>query len=555
MGQEIHSGVVITGQQLVGYWGARDQSAQLLSLLPGIAAAIRQPVSTKALGLSASGLASDIWVKQQDQSLLLGRSPFGCMPLYWTKIDDSIFFASHLRLLLPVLEQPAIDHAALFGYSCFSYVPNPLTPIAGIHSLVAGQELQWSSVDRPAIVINQHHWHPSSIQITDESVAIAQLQDLLQAAIERQIQDLPDEPVGVLLSGGLDSSIVAALLVKNGIKVLAYTLDFGRYGCSETPYAEQVAAHLQIPLRKIPVNPQIVKRSIDATAQALDLPFGDGVTVPLYLLCQTASNEVSTIFNGEGGDQLFGGWTNKPLIAASIYGGSDSFSQQYLQTFHRLYGYATQVFQPPLVAQFPDPVDWISPALAADPAMDLLHRLRRATLMLKGAQNIQPRATNLAGWHGLQVRSIFCDLPLAEWTFGVSGKLHLQGSCEKYILKKAVDDLLPAAIVWRTKRGMGVPLTSWLLEELWSELGTWLNPNILQQAGCWQTDLADRLVRGQLGGAIQGRRIGEILWLIIMWERWRTQVLGQSSAPPSWNHPFWWPQPLWQAIHSRNRHL
>ncbi len=553
MGREIYSGVIISCQQLVGYWGESDQSVQLLAMSTGLKTVAVQPISENPIGLSASGLALDVWARQQERGLILGREPFGCTPLYWTQLDTTIYFASHLRLLLPLLTQPVVNHSALLGYSCFSYVPNPLTPIEGIHSLSAGQELQWSAVEQPAVTISQYHWPQVPAQITDEEVAIAQLQNLLQSAIQDQIRDLPDEPVGVLLSGGLDSSIAAALLVRNGVKVLAYTLDFGEYGISEQPYAEQVATHLHIPLRKIPIHPQLVKRSIDATAQALDIPFGDGVTVPLYLLCQAASTEVSVIFNGEGGDQLFGGWTNKPLIAASIYGGDADFTRQYLQTFHRLSGYAAQVFQPQIVAQLPDPADWINPALAPDQTNDLLHRLRRASLMLKGAQNIQPRATNLASWHGLHVRSIFCHLPLAEWTFGIAGTLHLQGACEKYILKKAVEDLLPAEIVWRTKRGMGVPLTPWLVSGLWSDLGTWLNPQVLKQAGCWQPDLAARLVSGQLGGAFQGRRMGEILWLIIMWERWRTQVLRAPSAPPSWHHPFWWPPPLWKAINSRTR--
>jgi asparagine synthase (glutamine-hydrolysing) len=89
---------------------------------------------------------------------------------------------------------------------------------------------------------------------SDRAIAIDRLQDLLQSAVRRQIQDLPaNEPVGVLLSGGLDSSIVAALLVQNGIKVRAYSLDFGEAGSSEYPYAEQVAHYLQIPIIKVPV--------------------------------------------------------------------------------------------------------------------------------------------------------------------------------------------------------------------------------------------------------------------------------------------------------------
>ena len=544
--------IAILAGQLVGYWGGEDRSSILASLL----SASIQSLSDTPIGISASGLGLDSWVRLQGDDLVLGREPFGRTTLYWMECDGKIWFASHLQLLLPLLYQPEIDVGGLYGYSCFSYVPTPLTPVRGIQAVPAGTELCWqagkSARTQPVTLVSVAapvRWQQSKEQITDETVAIKQLQDLLQAAIHRQIQDLPDEPVGVLLSGGLDSSIAAALLVQNGVKVRAYTLDFGDARISEYPYAEQVAHHLQIPLVKVPVNPKLVRKSIDPTSRALDLPYGDGVTVPLYLLCQAASQDVSVIFNGEGGDQLFAGWTNKPLIAASIYGGSTDFTHQYLQTFHRLYGYERQSFQPHILAQILalDPAEWISAALDPTLTPELLHRLRRASLMLKGAQNIQPRATNLARWHGLKVRSIFCDLPLAEWTFGVSGTLQLQGACEKYILKRAVADLLPAEIVWRTKRGMGVPLTAWLFQGLWRDLGTWLNPQVLRQAGYWQPDIATQLVSGKFSGSIQGRRIGEVLWLIIMWERWRTNVLGEPTSL-SWNHPFWLPQPVWNKV-------
>jgi asparagine synthase (glutamine-hydrolysing) len=545
--------IAILGGQLVGYWGSDDRSSILASLL----AAPIQPLSDTPIGISASGLGLDCWVRlQADADLVLGREPFGRTPLYWMECDGAIWFASHLQLLLPLLSQPEIDLGGLYGYSCFSYVPTPLTPVRGIQAVPAGTELCWQAgkldPTNPVTMVSAAasvQWQQAQEQITDETIAVKQLQDLLQAAIQRQIQDLPDEPVGVLLSGGLDSSIAAALLVQNGVKVRAYTLDFGEAGISEQPYAEQVANYLQIPLVKVPVNPKLIRRSIDSTSRALELPYGDGVTVPLYLLCQAASQDVAVIFNGEGGDQLFAGWTNKPLIAASIYGGSTDFIQPYLQTFHRLYGYERQSFQPQILTPIEslNPADWISDALDPALAPELLHRLRRASLMLKGAQNIHPRATNLARWHGLKVRSIFCDLALAEWTFGVSGTLQLQGACEKYILKRAVENLLPSEIVWRTKRGMGVPLTAWLFQDLWRDLGTWLNPQVLARAGCWQPDIAAQLVSGKFSGSIQGRRIGEILWLIIMWERWRTQVLKQPTSL-SWNHPFWLPQPLWSKI-------
>jgi asparagine synthase (glutamine-hydrolysing) len=567
-------GVATCPQQLVGYWGYGNPTtlAQSLRILLAQTAETdwsmtSQPAADGTLAtLSASGLASasqadiasaDVWVRVRENCLILGRQAFGRVLLYWMQQEQVIWFSSRLQLLLPLMASPTVGIAALYGYSCFSYVPTPLTPVENITALSAGTEQTWRVDELGNLLSPDSHcfldWREEPDLIDNEQAAVAQLQVLLKGAVGQQIADLPDEPVGVLLSGGLDSSIVAALLVRMGVKVRAYTLDFGNRSIAEYPYAEQVATWLNIPLVKVDATPRQIQSALIPTIKALDLPFGDGVTVPLFLLHQAASQDTRIIFNGEGGDQLFAGWTNKPLIAASIYqtehpNHDELFEHHYLRTFHRLWEYEAQVFQPAVYAKIQQlqPQDWLYPALDATSTRSLLHRLRRASLMLKGAQNIHPRATNLAFAHGLQVRSPFCDMPLAQWTFRLSGRLFLQGACEKYILKRAVDSWLPPEIVWRQKRGMGVPLTAWCLNEWWQTLGIWLNPGILQAEGRWQPDLAARIAFGNLGGMIQGRRIGEILWLLIVWQLWRSHVLGEPVENQSWNHPFWLPYPVWR---------
>jgi len=495
-----------------------------------------------------------VWLKD-GRHLILERDPFGRVPLYWLHQGKTIWFASRLEFLLPLLQTPDISIPALYGYTCFSYVPTPLTAIAGIQAVPAGMRLGWQLEGDGFIhwTERSHQWRQFTEPVGSETEAVSHLQSLLKQAMARHLADSPSEPVGVALSGGLDSSIIAALLVQMGVSVRAYTLDFGIEETAEVPQAEQVARHLDIPLVRVKVTPAAVRRSLPATAAALDQPFGDAVTVPLSLLYQVASQEVGILFNGENGDQLFAGWTNKPMIAAEIYQAvtmglpAESFEQQYLRTFHRLQGYERDLFQPDLLAQVQclNPLTWLEEALDPQFSHTLLHRLRRANLMLKGAQNIQPRATALAQAHGLQLRSPFCDLPLAEWTFRLPGEWFLQGACEKYILKRAVEDWLPAEIVWRSKRGMGVPITAWCLSALWHDLGDWLNPERLRQEGLWQPDLAARLVRGELG-TIQHRRIGESLWLLVMWQQWQSQVGGKTSSHRSFDHPFWVPSWLWR---------
>lgn len=555
--------IAASDQQLIGYWGFGDpdRAARLLKNLLATINFIQRTIHQNPLdnftAIAADGLLDrpDAWVRWTERRLTLGRQGFGRSTLYWLEVDRLLWFSSRCQWLLPLLHQPQVDLAGFYGYSCFSYVPTPCSPVQGVGAIAAGTEQTWQAqadlLIAPSTVIELGEWDAIETKITDESPAIQQLQQLMITAIQRQVADLGRQPVGVFLSGGLDSSVVAALLVRSGLDVRAYTLDFGSQGVPEYPYAEQVAQHLSIPLVKVAAGPQQIAGALAKTITALDLPYGDGVTVPLFLLNQTAKDDVSVIFNGEGGDQLFAGWTNKPLIAASIYQSlqpvaTPDLATQYLQTFHRLWGYEDRVFtreMQAIIAATP-PNRWITPALAGDG--DFLARLRRASLLLKGAQNIQPRATNLAIYHGLKGRSPFCDLPLAQWSLGLPGDLFLRGACEKYLLKQAVADWLPPEIVWRTKRGMGVPLTPWCYQDWWFKLGTWLNPNSLTAGGLWQPDLAARVALGKLGGQIQGRRIGEILWLLIMWQGWHDQVLGLPQHRPTWQHPFWLPQQFWQ---------
>ncbi|HZS06199.1 MAG TPA: asparagine synthetase B family protein [Blastocatellia bacterium] len=596
---------------IIGYWGAgvREELDALLAVsisatphtfqrlsLPANRHNGRSPAAIACFGrhvqtngtdgmltasLSASGLSDGggALVEAQAHCLRLRRDAFGRVPLYWLQSDGAVWFATRLQLLLPILKAK-VSPAGLYGYTCFSWIPSPLTPVENIFAVPAGCEVVWkhdsafgvpasagfcfgvtenpAEAGTPNIVRRWHEWQAVDDEINDEAEAVTQLRTLLDQAVEEQTGDISsDETVGVFLSGGLDSAVTAALLVRAGMKVRAYTLDFGEYGLPEVSFAEGVARHLKIPLIRVDASPRRIREALPATARALDLPFGDGVTAPLLLLSEAAACEVGVGFNGEGGDQLFGGWANKPLIAAGIYQQShpagDDFERAYLRTFHRLHGSEAAVYSEAVRAEVAklNPLEWLREALDNSVGHALLHRLRRANLMLKGAQNIQPRATNLALAHGLMVRTPFCSLPLAQLTFRLTGELCLRGPCEKYLLKRAVEDWLPAEVVWREKRGMGVPLTQWCLGPLWRELGRWLGPDALRAEGHFQPDIALRVATGQLSGQIQGRRIGEILWLLMMWQVWQRTVLRQDrlKAPDfkqSLHNPFWLPQRWWQ---------
>jgi asparagine synthase (glutamine-hydrolysing) len=277
-------------------------------------------------------------------TLTVTRDLFGLRSVSTAHDGDDFWCASDLSALatLSGVSRP-LDPLALHGYLCFSYVPAPRAILGGIAvlpaggQLTAGSEGTRSSIDDP--------WQEAETGAANQEEAATALRRRLRDAVERR---LGTEPIGVFLSGGLDSSLIAALLVETGARVHLFTLDFGPPHDAELPTARQVAAHLGCPLHVVPARPAGVRAVLEATAAALEQPFGDGVTAPLTLLGRAAAEEVEVVFNGEGGDQLFGGWANKPMVAAEIYGtGEYDRLAAYLATYHRFYGQTERQSTPP----------------------------------------------------------------------------------------------------------------------------------------------------------------------------------------------------------------
>src|SRR5919202_3557928 len=437
-------GAIGKPSHFIGYWGQTDLTKTLSRLVPDYcirqgklsewAIASESVLAGDTVTLNACGrfgptdLPSDAWAQVEAGQLRLGRDPFGRVPLYWMRSQETIWFSTQMQLLLPLIDSPQVSPIALHSYACFSYVPTPLTGIEQIASVAAGTEMIWEIPDAkavPKVQSLQSAWQEAPQLLRSEDEAIAQLQVLLQQAIARQVADF-----------------------------------------------------LQIPLIRVAATGDAILRAIGPTAKALDIPYGDGTTALLFLLKQAAAQDVRVVFNGENGDQLFAGWTNKPLFPTGVYSakhpaGKETFEQQYLRTFQRFYGYEKLIFSPEMLdrIQAHDSSVYLQDAIGVETCPSLLARLRRASLMLKGAQNIQPRATALGFACGLWVRSPFCDPDLTNWTFQLPGELLLQGACEKYILKKDAERWLPPEIVSREKRGMGVPLKVWYYRQFWGAIG------------------------------------------------------------------------------------
>jgi asparagine synthase (glutamine-hydrolysing) len=470
--------------------------------------------------------------------LTLIRDPFGVRSLYVVSAGETFYFASELKQLLAVPGiEVALDPAALHKYLTFSFVPGADVPIRGVKRLLPGHVgvFDGGRFEASPYFTLQESADP---ELAAREAAVRRVRELCREAVAKRLHGETD--VGVFLSGGIDSSGVAAWLREAGVRVHAFSLDFGERSV-ERDEAAQVAAALELRHEFLPVKGEDLEPVFWDLVWKLDLPFGDAVTGPQYLLGRAArAAGLAAVFNGEGGDQLFGGWTSKPMVAAAVYGdffaAGESLEETYLRSYHRFYRLEDELYTPEFRAQVGPPGQrraHLAPYLGEGAAETFLHRVRLADIALKGSQNILPRAERMANAWALDVRVPLFDRALATAAFALPPQLKLRGATEKFVLKLALKDKLPEAIVWRRKYGMGAPSTDWLLGPLAPLAERLLGRDSLEARGLFRDEFVAALRQGRdAPGETRRRRVGERLWALLMLEAWlRVFVDGRGRRP------------------------
>lgn len=478
-----------------------------------------------------------------ERRLTLACDPFGVRSVYYTEHKKVLYFATELKQLLAIPGLPRVlDESVIHRYLTFSFVPGEETPIRGIRRLLP-RRIAEVSTGRP-VSVSQYFELREELDpaMVDRRTAVRRTEALCRTAVAERA--FSGDHVGLFLSGGLDSSSVALWLADTGVSVQAISLDFG-VPSSELEHAETVAHQLRFPLHRLRVGAGDIAAVMADLVWVLDLPFGDAVTGPQYLLARAAQQHGCTcVFNGEGGDQLFGGWTQKPMLGAELYAGlfgADTREERYLGSYHRFYGLEEALYTP----DFRDrsgPAGQrralLTPYLQGAKADTFAGHIRLADFALKGCQNILPRIERAVGAHGLDVRVPLFDRALAQAAFALPPQLKLHGAVEKYVLKLAVRGRLPRNVVWRRKRGMGVPITEWVLGGLAPAMQALVGRESLARRGLFQSSLVEQLLAGRnLPRETSRRRIGERLWALAMLEAWMRVFIDNGGRRPggSWN--------------------
>jgi asparagine synthase (glutamine-hydrolysing) len=434
--------------------------------------------------------------------LVLGRDRLGKKPLVYRHDPGRLLFASELKSLLAVPGLPReIDPSAIDEYLTYQYIPHPNTIFRGFKKLPPGHWAVWQD-DRLEV---KPYWSPDfgvERRITAPQ-AIDELRWLLEDAVKIRLRS--DVPLGAFLSGGIDSSIVVALMQKLSAEpIKTFTIGFPVKEFDESPFAERVANHLQTHHTTLQVTPDAVA-ILPKLAWHYDEPFADSSAIPTWYLSELTRQHVTVSLSGDGGDELFAGYPRykavamaglfdrlppiKSLAAArawqlvpssgrqkSLVRKAKRFSEALTLAPERRYLDWISIFNEPRRAELYS--DDFLGRLTTDPAAFLRAAWRRcqgrdavSTASLTDLVTYLPcdlmTKVDIASMaHGLECRAPLLDYRVVEFAAGLPSRLKYRGGKGKWILREAFGSLLPREVFTRPKMGFGVPLDHWFRHEL-----------------------------------------------------------------------------------------
>ena len=493
--------------------------------------------------------------------LLVARDRFGEKPLYWGIFDNTLLFASEPKVLLahPAVK-PALNLQALRQYLSFDYVPAPLSIYEGINKLPAAHKLTLTD----GHVEVERYWRLSykTVEpVPSEDDAADHLRELMADAVRMRL--VSDVPLGVLLSGGVDSSSVAALAVAASTEaVKTFSISFAEASFDESAYARSVAKFLGTDHHEERLSANLAANLVSEIGAWMDEPFSDPSLVPTYLLSRFTRKHVTVALGGDGGDELFAGypmyaglrWAEiykrvplslrsavvEPLVRMlPVKTKNLSFDYKALRfvtsanydavaRHHVWFGSFTPDEQTQLLTRetlaTTDSEIYAHAREIAEECdnEDLVTRMQSIDTRLYLAEDILTKVDRASMAVSLEVRAPFLDPRVAEFAASLPRSYKLRGQKTKYILKKAVRPMLPPFVTRRGKKGFGVPVAEWLKEKLRPLARYLLSPERVRRAGVFNASYVERLQSEHERGVANHRKL---LWTLLMFELWHESFI------------------------------
>lgn len=462
-----------------------------------------------------------------NNDFVLVRDRFGIKPLYYTEYQNCLLFASEIKAILATGIIPrSINYKALNEYM---YYVNPMgneTIYNNISKVDPGSFIAISN-GKPEL---RKYWDIdyNAVCDDDEDTAVEKIKYLLENAVKRQL--VSDVPVSTFLSGGIDSSAVTTFAAKHyssALHTYSVEFDFNRSGKSELDMAKIIAAQNNTIHQEVLITSQGLGDVVDYLAYQHDEPFADAANIPLYLLTRTLKNDIKVVLQGDGGDELFGGYNYYNLLASSgkymlpafLYKQtlgrfninhplfarmkriSHAMSEPDLHTRIGLLVTGAMLYNKPLSSLHPsvreacehlDPFAELRklPIPKSDP-LQLMHWIDMKTILPNDYLEKVDKPTMA---NSIEVRVPFLDYELTDYVMSLPGKMKVQNGEKKYLLKKALRGTVPDTILDAPKRGFGVPVIQWLQTGLNTKMKDVLTDPLILKSGLFDTKEIDRKI-------------------------------------------------------------
>jgi len=514
----------------------------------------------KALDLTEGMFAFAIW-DRKERKLTLVRDRLGIKPLYWGKIGNRILFGSELRCFQAVPDfEPEIDVAATAAFFRFNCIPAPLSIFKGVEKLLPGQSV---SIDRQGRIERNTYWNLREIardglsrnsSISDES-AIQELEILMRGSIRRHM--ISDVPLGAFLSGGIDSSLVAALMqAESPRQIKSFSIGFNEPNYNEADYAKEVAHHLNTDHTELYFNASQALEIVPSIAQVYDEPFADSSQLPTYILSKLTREHVTVALSGDGGDELFAGYNrylwNQTIqnwnarlprcVRTGIARGMTALSPSTLDGLaalspRRLPQFGDKLHK--LAAILPLEGDEIYRALVShwqglvlgdekhegvfwdqnlsNDFPDSVSRMQFLDSVTYLPDDILTKVDRASMAVSLEVRVPILDHKIVEYAWRMPNRMKLRGSTGKWILREILYKHVPKQLINRPKMGFGVPIGEWMK----GPIRDWAEDLISEQKLNTHGLLNGGAIRQKWDEHLGGRRNWQYhLWDVLMFQSW-----------------------------------
>jgi asparagine synthase (glutamine-hydrolysing) len=499
--------------------------------------------------------ACALWDERRSR-LVLARDQIGIKPLYYAHLGDRLVFGSEIKAMLDAGIDRAIDPIALHDYLSLNYVPGPRTIFSAIKKLQPGHILVYEA-ETNQVKITQY-WdvpqaNPVSTPITGD--VEKDLLNLLRDVVRDQL--ISDVPLGAFLSGGVDSSLVVALMSEvTDQPVKTFSVGFAEKSYNELPFARIIADRFKTDHHEIIMNPDAIE-SVHAMTKYFDEPFADSSAVAVFAVSELARKHVKVALSGDGGDEVFGGYaTYQADKIASIYrrlprvigagivprlvemlptsDGKVSFdfkAKRFVQggTLPPLPAHAAwkSFFSEDMKARLYSldnrpaglrpTVQLLQEYYDAYPSTDTMNRILYVDSKVQLVDDMLVKTDRTSMAHSLEVRVPLLDTRLVEWMARMPSDTKVRGLKLKYLLKRVAAQVLPAEILERRKAGFSIPIPRWLKTDLRPLVNERLAPEAVAAEGFFNS----RVVAEMLDDHWAGRRdYSRQIWNLLMFSMW-----------------------------------